>query len=103
SLSLFYLHVLPSPTRRSSDLTTYVWLADRWNNDQLADSRYIWLPIQFEGDELFVRYYDKWELDVATGEWKATCLLSQDFEGVLRSEEHTSELQSRENIVCRLL
>src|SRR6266511_4566489 len=25
------------------------------------------------------------------------------FKGVLRSEEHTSELQSRENLVCRLL
>src|SRR5690606_40695353 len=25
------------------------------------------------------------------------------FGGVLRSEEHTSELQSRENLVCRLL
>src|SRR5690606_34249021 len=29
---------------------------------------------------------------------KATCLL-----GLYRSEEHTSELQSRENLVCRLL
>src|SRR5690606_41609272 len=27
----------------------------------------------------------------------------REFEGVLRSEEHTSELQSRENLVCRLL
>src|SRR5207302_4594466 len=26
-----------------------------------------------------------------------------DNEGALRSEEHTSELQSRENLVCRLL
>src|SRR5690606_40176412 len=25
------------------------------------------------------------------------------FEGSIRSEEHTSELQSRENLVCRLL
>src|SRR5690606_40979235 len=28
--------------------------------------------------------------------------MSPDAQGVLRSEEHTSELQSRENIVCRL-
>src|SRR5690606_40764108 len=26
-----------------------------------------------------------------------------NFQGALRSEEHTSELQSRENLVCRLL
>src|SRR5690606_40219870 len=31
-------------------------------------------------------------------------LVAQDIEkGFLRSEEHTSELQSRENLVCRLL
>src|SRR5690606_41314685 len=30
-------------------------------------------------------------------------LVDQLVEGVLRSEEHTSELQSRENLVCRLL
>src|SRR2546428_1191091 len=29
--------------------------------------------------------------------------LRQDFDGFLRSEEHTSELQSRSDIVCRLL
>src|SRR5690606_41989643 len=28
---------------------------------------------------------------------------SELIEGVIRSEEHTSELQSRENLVCRLL
>src|SRR5690606_39818076 len=29
--------------------------------------------------------------------------LADGFLGLLRSEEHTSELQSRENLVCRLL
>src|SRR5690606_41274142 len=29
--------------------------------------------------------------------------LGHVYEGILRSEEHTSELQSRENLVCRLL
>src|SRR3989449_5518041 len=28
---------------------------------------------------------------------------SKEFEGILRSEEHTSELQSRLHLVCRLL
>src|SRR5215471_17241868 len=28
---------------------------------------------------------------------------AQEFDGVLRSEEHTSELQSRRDLVCRLL
>src|SRR5690606_39523333 len=30
-------------------------------------------------------------------------LLESSFSGMTRSEEHTSELQSRENLVCRLL
>src|SRR6266511_4821684 len=32
--------------------------------------------------------------------WPSTCSITQEH---LRSEEHTSELQSRENLVCRLL
>src|SRR5690606_41221785 len=31
------------------------------------------------------------------------CSVSRSRKGVRRSEEHTSELQSRENLVCRLL
>src|SRR5690606_39797909 len=30
-------------------------------------------------------------------------ILAMDYENLARSEEHTSELQSRENLVCRLL
>src|SRR5690606_39631629 len=33
----------------------------------------------------------------------ATCLPRTSSIGDIRSEEHTSELQSRENLVCRLL
>src|SRR5690606_41598212 len=33
----------------------------------------------------------------------ATSESQREFENYLRSEEHTSELQSRENLVCRLL
>src|SRR5690606_39908944 len=34
-----------------------------------------------------------------TIEWE----IQDNFKNILRSEEHTSELQSRENLVCRLL
>src|SRR5690606_40272998 len=33
----------------------------------------------------------------------AQSVLTWDDGGIMRSEEHTSELQSRENLVCRLL
>src|SRR5690606_3884889 len=40
-------------------------------------------------------------LEVGTGSGYQTCILAQLVPQ--RSEEHTSELQSRENLVCRLL
>src|SRR5690606_39405342 len=40
--------------------------------------------------------------DVAQG-GSAACHFHTEVEDVKRSEEHTSELQSRENLVCRLL
>src|SRR5690606_41284188 len=36
-------------------------------------------------------------------EGMSVLFISSELEEVLRSEEHTSELQSRENLVCRLL
>src|SRR5690606_39823787 len=42
----------------------------------------------------------------AAGREQVDCVLtgaSSGEEGLVRSEEHTSELQSRENLVCRLL
>src|SRR5690606_39522884 len=35
------------------------------------------------------------------GDMKLTPLLAESWENTERSEEHTSELQSRENLVCR--
>src|SRR5690606_39412524 len=64
------------------------------------------------------RYDDpKWELDSTTyltgiREWKekstvtddgGDCFWTMEINYSKRSEEHTSELQSRENLVCRLL
>src|SRR5690606_40121351 len=37
------------------------------------------------------------------GDYERATVLDTDFHVKLRSEEHTSELQSRENLVCRLL
>src|SRR5690606_40348445 len=37
------------------------------------------------------------------GQWAMRAQLDGDTSSDIRSEEHTSELQSRENLVCRLL
>lgn len=40
----------------------YIFMADKWYPEDLADSRYIWLPIQFNEKGIpFVEWKDKWK------------------------------------------
>src|SRR5690606_4361519 len=48
--------------------------------------------------DVLVQIYGRLE-----GGWPLTVLDQADHRAIARSEEHTSELQSRENLVCRLL
>src|SRR5690606_41973418 len=82
-------HVLHSfPTRRSSDLrlATNVVTAVEWREAALDLTH---LRLDSDGDGL---------TDVLEA-----LLLTDSGSADSRSEEHTSELQSRENLVCRLL
>src|SRR5207302_10683816 len=86
-------YLLSFPTRRSSDLlVVFEILADSKCN---GCGKALW-----KGEFLFL-----------DGE-QPLCMSCADFDhlvylprgdAALRSEEHTSELQSRENLVCRLL
>ena len=39
-------------------------MGDRWKKDDLADSRYVWLPIEFgKDDEIVLKWYDEWTLE----------------------------------------
>src|SRR5256885_16634022 len=58
------------------------------------------LPILIETDS--VRHWSLVALDAATGTVRATVAFPE-VEALQRSEEHTSELQSPCNLVCRLL
>ena len=51
--------------------TTYIYAADRWQDPDLASSKYIWLPLKLNGQKLALDYYDSWQLDLTTGEWSA--------------------------------
>lgn len=52
-----------------ADEDTYIYMGDRWNSDDLKNSRYIWLPVEFdETGGMSLRYADEWEL---TGTVKA--------------------------------
>ena len=61
SQSTFILPVVGSSS------TTYVFLADRWNSGNLADSRYVWLPLTTNGTTVSMTCATSWKLDVSTG------------------------------------
>jgi beta-galactosidase len=41
----------------------YIALFDRWNKLNLEDSRYVWLPMHFEGDRMIIEWKDAWKLE----------------------------------------
>lgn len=43
--------------------TKYVYLGDRWRPHDLADSRYVWLPLQVKGDSLWLPSDAPWTMD----------------------------------------
>ncbi len=42
---------------------TIVYMGDRWNSDNLSDSRYIWLPLDFDSEgNMSLSWQDEWAL-----------------------------------------
>jgi hypothetical protein len=50
-----------------SSTTSYIFMADRWNSGNLADSRYIWEPLTVSGTSASITCRDSWTIDAATG------------------------------------
>ncbi len=50
--------------------TTYVYAGGRHVANELEKSRYVWLPLEFSGEQMTLAYRDKWSLDVQSGLWK---------------------------------
>lgn len=42
----------------------FIYMGDRWTPDNAINGRYIWLPIEWEGDKPILRWYDQWDLSV---------------------------------------
>ena len=38
----------------------FIYMGDRWNPENLIDSRYIWLPLTLEGDQPVITWRDQW-------------------------------------------
>lgn len=39
----------------------FIYMGDRWTPENLADSRHIWLPVEWEKNLPVIRWYDDWE------------------------------------------
>src|SRR5690606_41315743 len=79
------------PTRRSSDLTVEQVQATQEKLREVSSTTEIAATDMLDGLDRAIGMIDQLDAVVAEGKDEA------------RSEEHTSELQSRENLVCRLL
>ena len=52
-------YILPLPDKKQ-----FLFIADNWRPKSLEDSRYIWLPIQFnEKGTPFIEWVDRWKID----------------------------------------
>src|SRR5207302_10446419 len=95
--------LLSFPTRRSSDLTMVLGLVRaRQGRIQEAESL---LHQAIAGIERTDYVAERWEYYLSLAEFLLAQRQSKEADEWItkRSEEHTSELQSRENLVCRLL
>ncbi len=52
--------VLPLPGKTDE----YIFMADRWNKNNLEDSRYIWLPLVFKNDSCEIAWKASWTLQL---------------------------------------
>lgn len=43
---------------------TYIAMFDKWNKTDLVNSRYIWLPIAFNGDFINIAWQDQWSMNM---------------------------------------
>ena len=45
----------------------FIFMADRWNQWNLPDSRYVWLPLEFSADgRPVLRWHEQWSLDTTS-------------------------------------
>ena len=42
----------------------YVAMFDRWNKKDLENSSYVWLPVEFNGENVTIPWRDKWTFDL---------------------------------------
>jgi len=41
---------------------TFIYMGDRWIPENLADSRHIWLPVEWEEGKPVIRWHDEFDI-----------------------------------------
>ncbi|MGN6761918.1 MAG: family 43 glycosylhydrolase, partial [Leifsonia sp.] len=44
--------------------SSFVYVGDRWNQDDLANSPAVWLPLEISGGRASIEWVDEWRLEV---------------------------------------
>ncbi len=58
-------------TVKGSNKTTFLYTGDRWAVNNYSMSRIVLLPIEVNGTNLSVKWYDQYNIDAQSGEWSA--------------------------------
>jgi hypothetical protein len=45
----------------------FIFVADRWDRDDLGNSRYVWLPVKIQGEVVSIDWMDRWDLSAFEG------------------------------------
>ena len=45
----------------------FIWIGDRWHPENLVDSRYVWLPVEFSGEGFQIPWISQWKLSDLRG------------------------------------
>jgi hypothetical protein len=54
-------YVLPMPGKKGKK-GEFIFIADRWNPKDLKDSRYLWLPVEWQEGAVTIPWKDDWDL-----------------------------------------
>ncbi|MFZ0280689.1 MAG: family 16 glycoside hydrolase [Bacteroidales bacterium] len=46
----------------------FIYMGDRWTPENLADSRHIWLPVEWENGSPVIRWYSSWNINEPSGD-----------------------------------
>lgn len=57
---------------RGTKQTTYLYVGDRWQDPDLPNTKTIMFPISFDGTSCTFKYYERFDINFVTGEWRET-------------------------------